>query len=101
MVCGHSICFRYVSGQIGTVELSEKALISRSKSKTSEQSGVDWNNGNKDRKRCDIITRRQYKHEALVYIVFYHQGKFISCGSKSWQVWGEHHEAQRQVEFQE
>jgi hypothetical protein len=55
MVCGHSIHFRYVSGQMGMAELNEKVSIGRSKTKMSEQSRVDQNNGNKNRKRCDII----------------------------------------------
>jgi hypothetical protein len=55
MVHRHSICFRYFSGQIGTVELNEKVLISRSKTEMLEQSGADQNNGNKNRKRCNII----------------------------------------------
>jgi hypothetical protein len=45
MVCGHSIHFRYVSGQMGMAELNEKASIGRSKTKMSEQSRVDQNNG--------------------------------------------------------
>jgi hypothetical protein len=40
---------------MGMAEPNEKALISGSKTKTSEQSGADQNNRNKNRKRCDII----------------------------------------------
>jgi hypothetical protein len=29
------------------------------------------------------VLGRQYKHEALVYNIFYHQGESISCGSES------------------
>jgi hypothetical protein len=48
----------YISGQIGTAGPNKKTSISRSKSKTLEQSRTEWNqnNRNKDRKRCDIIT---------------------------------------------
>jgi hypothetical protein len=46
----------YISGQMGMVELNEKMLISGSKTKMSEQSRVDQNNRNKNRKRCYIIT---------------------------------------------
>jgi hypothetical protein len=45
----------YISGQIDTVELNKKTLISRSKTKTSEQSGADWNNGNKNRKGAILL----------------------------------------------
>jgi hypothetical protein len=44
MVCRHSIHLRYISGQMGMAELNEKASISRSKTKMSEQSRVDRNN---------------------------------------------------------
>jgi hypothetical protein len=37
-------------------EPNKKASISGSKSETSEQSKADWNNRNKNRKRCNIIT---------------------------------------------
>jgi hypothetical protein len=49
----------YVSGQIGMVEPNEKALIGRSKSKMSEQSGTDWNqnNRNKDREKGVILSQ--------------------------------------------
>jgi hypothetical protein len=40
---------------MGTVELNKKVSIGGSKSEMSEQSRVDQNNGNKDRKRCNII----------------------------------------------
>jgi hypothetical protein len=53
---GHSIHFRYVSGQMGTVEPNKKASIGGSKTETSEQSRAEQNNGNKNRKRCNIIT---------------------------------------------
>jgi hypothetical protein len=29
------------------------------------------------------VPGRQYKHEALVYNVFHHQGKSVSCGIES------------------
>jgi hypothetical protein len=29
------------------------------------------------------VLGRQYKHEALVYNIFYHQGKSVSCGIES------------------
>jgi hypothetical protein len=29
------------------------------------------------------VLRRQYKHEALVYNVFYHWDESVSCGNKS------------------
>jgi hypothetical protein len=29
------------------------------------------------------VLGRQYKHEALVYNVFYHQGESVSCGNES------------------
>jgi hypothetical protein len=54
-VCGHSIHFRYVSGQMGMAEPNEKALIGRSKTKTSEQSGADWNNGIKIEKGVILL----------------------------------------------
>jgi hypothetical protein len=44
MVHRHSICFGYISGQMGMAEPNEKALISGSKTEMSEQSGADWNN---------------------------------------------------------
>jgi hypothetical protein len=55
MVCGHSIHFRYISGQIGMAELNEKVLIGRSKTEMSEQSGVDWNNRNKIEKGAILL----------------------------------------------
>jgi hypothetical protein len=52
MVCGHSIHFRSNRyGQIGMTELGEHTSIGGSKSKASEQSGADRNNGNKNRKK--------------------------------------------------
>jgi hypothetical protein len=59
MVCGHSICFRSnTCGQICAAEPSEKTSIGRAdprRRSRAEQSRADWNNGNKNRKRCDII----------------------------------------------
>jgi hypothetical protein len=67
MVCGHSICFRSNRyGQIGAAEPSEKMLISGSKSETLGQSGADWNNGNKNRKKvqyhCSTPTNSPCPH---------------------------------------
>jgi hypothetical protein len=41
---------------MGTAEPNKKASIGWSKTEMSEQSGADQNNGNKSRKRCNIIT---------------------------------------------
>jgi hypothetical protein len=46
----------YVSGQIGVVKYVQEGVNQQSKSETLEQSGADRNNGNKNRKRCNIIT---------------------------------------------
>jgi hypothetical protein len=64
----HLLCYMdtaYVSGQMGTAEPNKKTSISGSKSKTLEQSRVDQNNGNKNRKRCDDITPSHMHQSSL------------------------------------
>jgi hypothetical protein len=39
--------------------VEQEGIDQQSKSKMSEQSGADWNNENKNRKRCNIITMRR------------------------------------------